>query len=41
MTHTGDSRVLALSKRKRREAAKRIEEYRAELECLVENNRLD
>ncbi len=41
VTHTGDSRVLALSKRKRREAAKRIEEYRAELECLVENNRLD
>ena len=41
VTHTGDSRVLALSKRKRREATKRIEEYRAELECLVENNRLD
>ena len=41
VTHTGDPRVLALSKRKRREATKRIEEYRAELECLVENNRLD
>ena len=41
VTHTGDPRVLALSKRRRREAAKHIEEYRAELECLVENNRLD
>lgn len=38
VTHTGDPRVFAMSKRKRKGVEKRIEEYRAELERLVENS---